>query len=60
MELAALHIVDRQMPRLCQILCRGGGNIAHLCHCIQPALHDDSRRMGGQNDLHIGIQFSDH
>ena len=26
MELAALHIVDRQMPRLCQILCRGGGN----------------------------------
>ncbi len=34
-----------------------GGYIAHFRHGVQPTFHNDGRRMGGQNDLHIGIQF---
>ena len=34
-----------------------GGYIAHFRHGVQPTFHNDGRRMGSQDNLHIRIQF---
>ena len=45
---------------LVELVPYGGRYITYFCHGIQPAFHNDGRRMGSQDNLHIRIQFPYH